>query len=228
MYLKKQETGTPLTPRQHHAIETWLAAHVNPSIDLTDGTSRSYVVSEYQEQFNQVPLIENRAPLPDVSPIKFRDALRDGFYLVNESPDESIETGVTVTPEQYRGVMSLLENLGTKKQVLETHRVILELGGWITKTDIDFAELNQIAPGEMERGLREGWNIREVEASFPHPLNESFTDTWDNKITVFKAVTDNTVSVSITPDGADKAFSTGRLNNDQIDQLIDLLQRAKS
>lgn len=69
MYLKKQETGTPLTPRQHHALEAWLAAHVNPSTDLTDGHSRSYIVSEYQEQFKKDPMVENKAPLPDISPI---------------------------------------------------------------------------------------------------------------------------------------------------------------
>lgn len=147
---------------------------------------------------------------------------------MDESPDEPTEIGVTISPEQYRGVMDLLKHIGTKEQVAKTHKVILDLGGWVTKTHIDFAELNQIAPSEMERGLREGWNIREDEASFPHPLNESFTDTWGNTITVFKAVTDNTVSLSITDDGADRAFSTGLLDNDQIDHLISLLQRAKS
>lgn len=140
------------------------------------------------------------------------------------------KTGVTVTPEQYRGVMDLLKHIGTKEQVAKTHKVILELGGWVTQTHIDFAVLNQLAPSEMERGLREGWNIREDEASFPHPLSESFTDTWGNTLTVFKAVTDNTVSVSITDDGegVDRTFGAARLDNDQIDHLISLLQQSKN
>lgn len=146
MYLKKRKKGVSLTSRQHEALEAWLATHVNPSTDLNDFMGRSYIVSEYQEAYKQNHWLDATAPLVDVPPLKFRDALRDGYSLIDETPQA---------------------------------------------------------------------------------LNESFMDTWNNKITVFKAVTDNTVSLSITDDGADRPFSTGRLSNEHIDRLIDLLKRAK-